>query len=399
VIQETDRFDERGRPIYERLLGQGLSLIIEGGRGMGSQPGTQAFDENGNAPDLQLLVSRPLGDGSPEVCDYDIFDPDLNGGVPGTEPFEFSDDPSVVDAMNDLGCRVNDGAGIPRARVSPDNACTQMNGQFDFVAPNTRVQFCLPIARDWAFPPGDTVVAARVRSVTGVVSASQEIIIRVLSSDPNACDGLGKRTFTIARPESVLLSTAGEGDVSIDPWTVGPLTICAGPALVDGAYSLSLVENAFFAFTAADNSVFCVGMSARESSGVLDCDGGSAQDVSVFQETPNRPTVTTGLGTDAGPGAATLNTRVSILGLPAGSTAADCGSGPLPRGGFSTALTTAQASGQLISGEQDLSLEATGTNFDCGRWTETDSPGTFVFALPVLNTIVGDTVNALVLVD
>jgi hypothetical protein len=366
---------------------------------MGSLPGSQAFDENGNPPDLQVLVSRPLGDGSPEVCDYDIFDPELTGGVPGTDPFEFSDDPAVIDAMNDLGCRVNDGTGIPQARVSPDNACTQMNGQFDFVAPNTRVQFCLPIAKDWAFPPGDTVVAARVQSTTGVVSASKEIVIRVLRSDPNACQGLGKRTFTIARPESMLLSTAGEGDVSIDPWLDGPLTICAGPALLDGSSSLSLVEDAFFAFTAADDSVFCVGLSARESSGFIDCDGGSAHAVRVSQTIPNGPTVTTGLGIDAGPGAATLNTRVSILGLPAGSTAADCGSQPLPRGGFSTALTTAQASGRLISGEQDLSLAATGMNFDCDRWTETDSPGTFVFAFPVLNTIVGDTVNALVLVD
>lgn len=400
VVQETNRFDELGRPIYERLLGQGFSLIIEGGRGMGSrEPGIEAFEEDGTAPDLQLLVSQPLGNGSPEVCDYDIFDPSVTGGIPATTPLAFSDDPSVVGAMNDLGCRVNDGTGIPRARVTGDNACTQMNGEFDFVNSISRVQFCLPVAKAWAFPPGDTVVAVRVRNQVGIVSASKEIVIRVLRNDPDVCAGLGERRFTIARPESMLLSTAGEGDVSIDPWLEGPLNICAGAQRVDGSYSLTLVEDAFFAFTAADDSVFCVRLSARESSGSIDCDGGSAHDVVASQELPDAPIVTSGLGVDAGPGAATLNTRVSIVGLPAGSTAADCGSQPPTDGGFSTSLTTAQALGELIDGDQELSLAAIGTNFDCDRWTETDSPGTFVLAFPVPGTIAGDTVNALVLTD
>jgi hypothetical protein len=140
-------------------------------------------------------------------------------------------------------------------------------------------------------------------------------------------------------------------------------------------------------------------MSVGESFGELDCDGGSAHDVSTVQELPDAPIVTTGLGTDAGPGAATLNTRVSILGLPAGSTAAHCLLSPRPGGGFTTALTTATASGRLIRGVEEISLEATGANFDCDRWTETDSPGAFVFAFPVPDTIVGDTVNVLVLAD
>jgi hypothetical protein len=62
-------------------------------------------------------------------------------------------------------------------------------------------------------------------------------------------------------------------------------------------------------------------------------------------------------------------------------------------------LTTATASGRLIRGVEEISLEATGANFDCDRWTETDSPGAFVFAFPVPDTIVGDTVNVLVLAD
>jgi hypothetical protein len=366
----------------------------------GSQPGVEAFDPNGDAPDLQILVSRPLGDGSPEVCDYDIFDPDLTGGVPETEPFEFSDDPSVIGAMNDLGCRVNDGVGIPRARTGSDNACTQMNGEFDFANPATRVQYCLPIAKDWAFPAGDTVVAARVRNVSGVVSASKEIVIRVLRSGPNPCGGLGERTFTLARPDSMLLSSAGEGDVSVGAWIGGPLSLCAGPPLVDGEYALTLVEDAVFGFRVLDDSVLCVTLNAPDSLGTLDCDGGSSHDVLTTQEPPAGRILQIGLGDDAGPGAATLTATMSIIGLPAGSTAADCQS-LRARGGIRTALTTARATAVLTNPSEStsISIELTGTNFDCDRWKETDSPGTFVLAFPAPATIAGDTVNGLVLAD
>lgn len=401
IIQETNLFDAQGRPIYERLLGQGLTLIIEAGRGMGSaQPGVDAYDPDGNPPDLQLLVSRPLGDGSPEVCDYDIYDSSVTGGVPATQPLEFSEDPSVVGAMNDLGCRVNDGAGRPRARTRPINACTQMNGVFDFVDPSTQAQFCLPIARDWAFPAGDTIVAARARSTAGSVSAPQEIVVRVLRRDTNACDGLGERIFTLARPDSMLLSSAGEGDVSVGPWLEGPLHLCAGAQLVDGAYALALVDDAVFGFRLVDDSVLCVSLRARDSAGMLDCNGGSSHDVLAIQDLPASPTLQVGLGDDAGPGAATLTATLSVIGLPAGSSAADCESLSY-EGGLRTALTTAHAAAVLtnpIDGT-DASIELTGTNFDCDRWTETDSSGTFVLAFPAAGTRAGNTVNAFVLAD
>lgn len=401
VLQETDLFDAKGRPVYERLLGQGLTLIIEAGRGMGSaDPGVEAYDPDGNPPDLQLLVSRPLGDGSPEVCDYDIFDSRVTGGVPATEPLEFSDDPAVVGAMNDLGCRVNDGTGMPLARTKRYNACTQMNGEFDFVDSETRAQFCLPIARDWAFPAGDTIVAARVRNEAGSISAPKEIVIRVLRRDPNACDGLGERIFTLARPASMLLSSAGEGDASVGPWLEGPLNLCAGAELVDGSYTLSLADDAVFGFRLVDDSILCVGLSARDSLGSLDCDGGSSHDVLATQQVPFSPMLHLGLGDDAGPGAATLTTTLSIIGLPAGSTAADCESLRYS-GVLKTGLTTAEAAAVLTNPNDgtNLSIELTGTNFDCDRWTETDSPGTLVLAFPAAGTRAGDTVNALVLAD
>ena len=86
-------------------------------------------------------------------------------------------------AINDLGCRVNDGAGNPVGRTSSSQACTRTEvpgtfgyGYFD---PNSSIQFCLPIAVPWGFPLGDTIVAARVRDTSGTVGLPHEIILRV----------------------------------------------------------------------------------------------------------------------------------------------------------------------------------------------------------------------------
>jgi hypothetical protein len=45
----------------------------------------------------------------------------------------------------------------------------------------TTVQFCIPIARAWAFPEGDTIVAARVRNLTGTVGPPREMVVRIAS--------------------------------------------------------------------------------------------------------------------------------------------------------------------------------------------------------------------------
>jgi len=58
-------------------------------------------------PDLQVIVSRPLSDGSGAVCDADF--PEV-GGVPATEPFDI-DNAAAAPAINDLGCRADDGMG------------------------------------------------------------------------------------------------------------------------------------------------------------------------------------------------------------------------------------------------------------------------------------------------
>ncbi len=176
-------FDDEGRPVYERMQGQGMTLIVEARPGPDRRPvGPAAFVSQDQLPDLQMLVQRPLGNGSPAVCD--VTGPDA-GGVPGTESLQFSDDADVLDAINDLGCRVNDGTGRPLGRGASILACTQSDDPngfgFGFIEKDTTIQFCLPIARDWSFAAGDTVVAARARDTMGELGAVSEIVIRVTS--------------------------------------------------------------------------------------------------------------------------------------------------------------------------------------------------------------------------
>jgi hypothetical protein len=227
VVLNPSAFDADGRPIFIRSNGEGVFLIVEARPGTAGVPvGTAAFSVSGGLPDLQMLVSRPLGNGSTAVCDKTR--PNL-GGVPATNPPVFSNAPAVVDAINDLGCRVDDGAGNPAGRNAAD-ACTIPNGpagEYAFVNGASTVQFCLPIVLSWALPAGDTVVAARVRDVDGEVSLPQEIVVRVLSSAPTAA---ATRSPTPAPPHATPTAT-----VTMLPSVATPTRKAAPPTAVPSA--------------------------------------------------------------------------------------------------------------------------------------------------------------------
>lgn len=179
--QEPSGVDDQGRPIYTWPVGQGFTLIVEARPGSTrAAVGFQAASPNEEMlPDLQMIVSRPLGDGNATVCDADLPTP---GGVPAVVPLEFGPAPEVVHAINDLGCRSEDGYGLPMGRRS-SNPCTRIPPANDaaFVRSRgaTQAQFCVPIARAWAFPEGDTVVAVRVRDIQGTTGAVREMVIRI----------------------------------------------------------------------------------------------------------------------------------------------------------------------------------------------------------------------------
>jgi hypothetical protein len=396
-------FDADGRAVFVRMQGQGIILVLEGRRG-GRPLAVNAYDPNGDLRGVEFLVSRPLGNGSPAVCDAQA---PMIGGVPGTNPPVFSDSPAVNDAIDDLGCRVNDGTGAPRGRVDI-NACTRTepSSEYGFVNARSELQFCLPIARAWNFPVGDTIVAARVRDVTGAVSPPREIVIRVTPNPPFECDdaqSLGERAFVVTRPDSMLLSSlSGTDDVSTDPWLPGSLRICAGADLGDGLHPLGLREDAVLGLTLTDGTTLCVKLDARGSSGILDCDGDTASDVLAARGAggATRVVVDTGLGLDAGTGAAVIRAPISLVQLPAGTPPSTCTTTSYPAAQFVAALTTATGVGQILDldGGVLAEIRATGANFDCSTWRN-GGGGKLIVPVPAIGTSAGDVAIALVLAE
>jgi len=176
VVLAPVAFDGDGRPVFTPPHGQGFTLLVEARRGLGERPvGRSAYDASGMRPDLQVIVSRPLGDGSATVCDVDA---PVIGGVAAAAPFGF-DSPNATAVINDLGCRASASANSTRG----DGGCARRpNGVYAFLDPRADAQFCIPVAAAWAFPPGDTMVAARVRDASGTDGPERQIVVRVLGA-------------------------------------------------------------------------------------------------------------------------------------------------------------------------------------------------------------------------
>jgi len=164
--------------IYTPPFGYGFSIVVEAKAGASNARVGNASFNDGTAPDLQIQVTRPLGDGSTLVCDDA---PPILGGVPAINPPSFSSDPSIVDRLNDLGCRFVDGQNQRVGRACGEaTACVLgTDGGFGCVAADTTVQFCGFFAQNLAFQPGDTLVTARVRDVRGNLGPARQLLIRI----------------------------------------------------------------------------------------------------------------------------------------------------------------------------------------------------------------------------
>jgi hypothetical protein len=174
-------YDAIGRPVYVRQSGFGFDLVIEAKPGTnGAAVGRVAFSydptEPSRRPDLQVEVSQKLGDGSAKVCDNMTGD---FGGIPGFDPPDFAVTQQISDALNDFGCRFNDGKGTAGPR-DLDSACVLFpDGTFNFVDPESQLQYCATIISPMQFPEGDTIVTARVRDESELVGPERQIVIRV----------------------------------------------------------------------------------------------------------------------------------------------------------------------------------------------------------------------------
>lgn len=181
TLLEPVGYDEMGRPIYTRQSPSGFVLVIDAKPGTNGAPvGMSAFDYDPTdpsvRPDLQIQVTRALGDGSTEVCDNMIGN---FGGVPGIDPPSYEETQAISDALNDLGCRFNDGTGQPKGR-GPDSACVLYpDGEFRFVDPSATLEFCGSVSFPLRFQDGDTIVTARVRDMSGMIGPERQIVLRV----------------------------------------------------------------------------------------------------------------------------------------------------------------------------------------------------------------------------
>lgn len=141
------------------------------------QPGANLEPGADGRPDLQVQVDRALGNGSAAVCDTGA--PPVGGGVPAVVPTRFDGgDGAVTAALNDLACRFE-----TFDRAAPCTR-TDVTGEGRFVDPTTDRQYCNIVASTAEFPPGDTLVTARLRDTGGNVGPTAQIVVRVASPTP-----------------------------------------------------------------------------------------------------------------------------------------------------------------------------------------------------------------------
>jgi hypothetical protein len=180
VVREPIGVAVDGTPIYDFPNNFGFIIFVEGRAGSASGiPGTCGVQDGTGAPpilcngpraDLEIQVNRPLGDGSPAVCDTGP----MPGGVPAINPPDFANTTEITNAINDFACRFD-------SHNSTNIACTLDElGNFNFVDRRTFVQYCSApvVGSEAGFPSGDTRVTVRLRS-SSVVGPERSIIIRI----------------------------------------------------------------------------------------------------------------------------------------------------------------------------------------------------------------------------
>jgi hypothetical protein len=178
---------QNGIPVFELPFGRSFRIVVEAGAGQSLLlPGSDTF-RVGGPPSFQIQATRPLGNGSTQVCDGESPVP---GGVPGIDPPTFEASATVENALNDLGCRFVDGVQEAIGRGCNDQqACLRFeDGTFGCDSAIASIQFCSQvISAVEEFPVGDTLLSARVMECCVPVPRPGEvrqIIVRVAPPFP-----------------------------------------------------------------------------------------------------------------------------------------------------------------------------------------------------------------------
>jgi hypothetical protein len=253
--------------------------------------------------------------------------------------------------------------------------------------------------------------------------------------DPAApgCDGGGSggtvpglRRFSVAagaEPAGTHLFTSAltGADIS-NGGEVGAIELFAGPPGSDGVAALRLASDSVFGFAVIDGSVVCVHVDAAGSGGKIDCDGGTAVDVTLSGDSHgmadnDAPVVVTEQGEPGPSGSGYVKANVRVVNC--GSVA--LGSDPACIGTLSspadctdptkvdfdsaaiqetTAFTTGSATAAVLNPQAGslggaLPQTKTGRPFDCANWSE-DGPGLLVAPqIGYAQAVAGDTANVI----
>jgi hypothetical protein len=182
VVRTPNGETADGVPIYDWPTQAGFIVVAEGRLGTSNRPlascGTMGEPPCPDRAAIQVLSERPLGDGSPAVCD--TTPPDI-GGVPAVPSLDFGPSQSTTDAINDFACRFD-------VHRTSDTACTfDELGNFSYVRNRpgdpvrTTLQYCsVPaIGQELAFKSGVTRLKVQLLDVAGNVGNSAELAVRV----------------------------------------------------------------------------------------------------------------------------------------------------------------------------------------------------------------------------
>lgn len=145
--------------------------MVEGARGTSNRDPGEKLDVVGDVrPDLQMLVTNDIGDGSPLRCDVGPA-PAASGGVPGFNPPLFGPGEDITLALQDIACRFS-------LHKTSSEACTKDSfGNFSYLGSGTRRQYCFAVSLNAAFPPGQTVVAVQLVDAIGNIGPIKEIVV------------------------------------------------------------------------------------------------------------------------------------------------------------------------------------------------------------------------------
>lgn len=189
---------------------------------------------------------------------------------------------------------------------------------------------------------------------------------------------LGEHVFNIAAPSAFgsgfFATLFGNRNAALEISSAA-LILVGGALDSQGVAPLRLRDDVTYGVRLDTGTILCVRLYAAESSGEIDCDGGSAYDVHVEQtggaDAPPA-TITVGSGDDAGPGAGFLRLPVAIQ-LLSGSSLSACelAQFPTPEQGV---LTSARVT--AIKGAR--SIDNQGHPFDCDTWETTGGPAALV---------------------